>query len=115
MPKKPKNSFDQYQEDAGRTAGFSGIQSEERLLCGILALGGEVGELQNYVKKGIWHGHGVSPEFVIEELGDILWYIADVSSTMGVPLSEVASNNIAKLKERYPDGFSEEASINRTR
>jgi NTP pyrophosphatase (non-canonical NTP hydrolase) len=111
----PKNSFDKYQEDAEVTAGFSGQRSEERLLCGILALGGEVGELQNYVKKGIWHGHGVDPKFVVEELGDLLWYIAEVSSAIGVSMSDVAKFNIDKLKERYPEGFSEDASRNRTR
>jgi len=109
------NEFAQYQEDAEKTSGFSGDRGEERLICGILALGGEVGELQNYVKKGIWHGHGVQIEVIVEELGDILWYIADVSSAIGVNLSDVVNQNLVKLRERYPEGFSEEASINRKR
>lgn len=108
-------NFDEYQSAAEVTSNFATQQNEERLVCGLLALGGEVGEVQNYVKKGIWHGHGVDPAVVKEELGDIMWYIAEVASCLSFKLSDVADFNIEKLRQRYPDGFSEEASKNRKR
>jgi len=107
------NALDKYQQDAERTSGMAGRHDEERLIHGAMSLGGEVGELQNYIKKGIWHGHGVDVEFVKEELSDCLWYIADLCSCMHLSMSEVANFNIEKLKARYPDGFDEERSKNR--
>jgi len=50
---------------------------------------------------------------VIEELGDILWYVAVYAHDIGVDLEEVAERNIEKVAKRYPNGFSAEASINR--
>ncbi|TKJ07037.1 nucleotide pyrophosphohydrolase, partial [Bacillus cereus] len=44
------------------------------------------------------------------ELGDILYYISIMSHEMGYTLEDIAQMNIAKLAERYPDGFSREAS-----
>ena len=106
--------FNDYQKLARNTAGFQG-ESEERLVCALLAMSGEVGELANHVKKGIWHGHGIDRAIVLEELGDVLWYIAETATAVGLHLDNVAEFNIDKLKARYPQGFSEENSKNRIR
>jgi NTP pyrophosphatase (non-canonical NTP hydrolase) len=47
------------------------------------------------------------------ELGDVLWYVATMASDLGIPLSDVASANVDKLRKRYPEGFSVERSVNR--
>lgn len=78
-----------------------------------LAIAGEAGELANLTKKVFVHGHPYDPDKVIDELGDILWYIAVYADGIGVPLSEVAERNLAKIARRYPDGFSTDASLNR--
>ena len=44
-----------------------------------------------------------------------LWYLSDLATLHGLSLDEIAQANIAKLLERYPTGFSEEASRNRKR
>lgn len=49
-----------------------------------------------------------------DELGDGLWYMAVLAALHGWPLSEIGEGNIEKLYKRYPDGFSQEHSINRT-
>lgn len=107
-------NFNTYQGLAKNTAGFQEIH-EERLVCAVLAMAGEVGELANHIKKGIWHGHGINQEFVLEELGDILWYLSETATSMNIYLDDVAEFNIDKLRQRYPDGFSEDASKNRSR
>ena len=104
--------FSEYQELAKSTAGFVG-EGQERMICASLALWGESGELANYIKKGIWHGHGVKKTDILEELGDCLWYLSEMCEATGLNLDTVAQFNIDKLVSRYPDGFSDEASINR--
>ena len=79
-----------------------------------LGLAGEAGEIANHIKKGILHGHGVDPLVVKEELGDCLWYISELARLYGINLEDVARGNVAKCEKRYPDGFSHEASRERT-
>ena len=38
------------------------------------------------------------------ELGDVLWYLAQVSTELGLSLDEVAEHNIAKLTDRLVRG-----------
>jgi NTP pyrophosphatase (non-canonical NTP hydrolase) len=102
------SDMNEYQALALRTAG--------KIDLGIATLGlaGEAGEVADLVKKYLGHGHPLITDKLLEELGDVLWYIAAIASLNGHSLSYVANMNIEKLKRRYPDGFSEEASRNRT-
>ena len=43
-----------------------------------------------------------------------MWYIAAAATLLGVDLGDIAQVNIDKLRKRYPNGFSHEASIHRT-
>lgn len=79
----------------------------------LLGLGGESGELQNAVKKMLYHGHGWDTAKIKEELGDVLWYVAAVATVIDADLDDIARENIEKLKKRYPDGFSVERSRRR--
>ena len=65
------------------------------------------------VKKHISQGHELKREKLIEELGDVAWYLAETAYALGVDLESVLQGNIDKLKKRYPDGFSVEKSVNR--
>ena len=42
-----------------------------------------------------------------------MWYLTNIATLYGIPMSYILNENIKKLEERYPDGFSEEKSINR--
>ena len=88
------------------------VQSEE-LICGAMGLNGEAGEVVDLLKKCIFHGHKFVKEDLVKELGDVLWYVALICDSLGIPMEEVMEKNIKKLKERYPEGFTEKASINR--
>ena len=78
-----------------------------------LGLSGEVGELNDMIKKSIFHGHEIERSDVVKEIGDICWYVAMMCESTGISMEEVLDTNIEKLKRRYPDGFSEKASRER--
>jgi len=78
-----------------------------------MGLGGECGEVLDYLKKVNYHGHDYDEEKLIYELGDVLWYLSNIAYVYNISLEEVAIKNIEKLKNRYPNGFSIEESRGR--
>lgn len=78
-----------------------------------LGLPGEVGEVCDAVKKNIFHGHSSDTKNLKKEIGDVMWYLALICDSFGFDIEEIAKMNIDKLKERYPEGFSEYASQHR--
>jgi len=104
-------NFYEYQQLAERTANQT--DPKERFINFAFGLAGETGEVIDYLKKHLFHGHLLDREKLKIELGDVLWYLATIATTAGISLEEIAKANIAKLKVRYPDGFSEEKSIKR--
>lgn len=86
---------------------------EGRLLNAALGLAGEAGEVAELVKKGMFHGHKLNPSDLGEELGDLLWYVAMMCTVLGIDLETVMQANLDKLRKRYPDGFTPEASRRR--
>ncbi len=105
-------SLDEYQHLAARSAGAGG-DGQRRLMVAALGLAGEAGEFANLVKKLTAHGHDISPAELADELGDVLWYLAEAASASGLSLGDIASENVDKLRKRYPDGFDQDRSINR--
>ena len=106
------DSFDDYQTDAMRTCNKP-IGMEEQLCMAAMGISGEAGEVTDYLKKVCFHGHKLDKVKVVNELGDVLWYVAVLADFLGYNLSEVAEMNVAKLQKRYPNGFTSAASINR--
>ena len=104
-------NFDRYQALAQMTSNTT--CSTSKLVNGVMGLNGESGECIDIVKKAEFQGHNLDTDKFIDELGDVLWYIAEICTALNVDMSEVAEKNIEKLKQRYPDGFEEERSINR--
>ncbi|MDV3427036.1 MAG: nucleoside triphosphate pyrophosphohydrolase family protein [Bacillota bacterium] len=104
--------LNQYQNEMLRTAGDISLNNEN-LTLGALGISGEAGEVTDYIKKVVFHGHKLEKEKIILELGDVLWYLSYISKVIDVPLEKIADMNIEKLKKRYPEGFSQEKSINR--
>lgn len=78
-----------------------------------LGLSGETGELNDMLKKSIFHEHPLDIEHVEKEIGDILWYVAMMCESFGLSMDEIMQINIDKLKARYPEGFDPEKSLHR--
>lgn len=106
-------TLNEYQLLAQRTADITGNDLEKKLLNGCMGMCGEAGECIDVLKKHMMQGHEPDFEKMIKELGDVLWYVAETATALGVTLEEVAQRNIAKLKARYPDGFCADKSIHR--
>lgn len=108
-------TFSDYQEDAVRTiTGISASHNDNLLLEGVMGLNGESGEVIEIVKKHIFQGHELDKEKIAVELSDCLWYLTASAKAVGYTLEDIAVLNIQKRKSRYPNGFDEQNSINRT-
>ena len=70
-----------------------------------LGLAGEAGEVADDIKKKYFHGRDIDSEHTIEELGDVMWYVAMICDASGFTLDDVMQTNKEKLENRYPDGF----------
>lgn len=68
-----------------------------------LGLGGEAGEVQELVKKFEVHGRLTDVDRLIEELGDVEYYLARLRSLYGISREEILEANVTKLDARYPE------------
>lgn len=105
--------LDNYQSEALRTWRMEDRAPDFRSLYLCTGLAGEVGEAIDYVKKHAAHGHDIDDARLLKEFGDVLWYLAVLSAEYGFSLAEIASENVAKLRKRYPNGYSDADSRNR--
>lgn len=98
--------FSEYQLEARKT---DNLNDDTALMIAFLGLGGEVGSLMTELKKRYRDdfAHKKFQESVVEELGDVLWYISTVATRLGMDLSEVAEFNLAKIEGRW--GYEETA------
>ncbi len=102
-------TLDEYQRAAARTMN-GGLSETARLVDAAAGLAEEAGEVLGLVRKHVYMGHPLDRERMTRELGDALWCVAAVATSLGVGLDEVAALNVEKLSRRYPAGYSDEAS-----
>ncbi len=73
-----------------------------------LGLAGEAGEVAEHAKKAIRDDAGVVSEerreAMAKELGDVLWYVSQLASELGLELDEIARANLEKLLSRQRRG-----------
>lgn len=86
------------------------------VLHAAVGMSGEAGELLDAVKKCWIYERPMSPEVVAnlkEEAGDSLFYIQMLCNILGCSLQELINENIEKLCNRYPNGYSNAAALAR--
>lgn len=79
-----------------------------RINHAVIGLMGEVGELASALEKWIYYGKLLDVANIKEELGDCLWYIAQLCNATGLSLQDIMTSNIAKLKVRYPEKYTDQ-------
>lgn len=97
-----------YRDAVLRTAGSRGNK-----VMGIMGLCGESGEVAEAIKKQMFHGRPIDRAKMIEELGDVRWYLEYLADCYDISMREIEEHNVAKLEKRYPKGFTEDAETKR--
>lgn len=102
----------EYQEKSKRTLNKD-LNSTELLTNMGFGIAGEGGEVVDILKKHLFHGHDLDKLHLIEELGDVMFYIVNLCNVLNIDMGEVLYMNYSKLLKLYPEGFDSDASINR--
>lgn len=106
-----------YRKEVMKNAGHTvNDPIEQKLaLCG-LGIAGEAGEVADRIKKMLFHGigFGVKLDFdttkkLMNEMGDVYWYLELLCNTLGITREEVMQANIDKLNKRHPNGWTPES------
>jgi len=99
-------NFEEYQEKSRKTAIYP--NAGDNFVYPTLGLSGESGEVAEKIKKVIRDKNGVmddeSREMIEKELGDVLWYVSQLASELGLALDDIAQKNIEKLYSRLERG-----------
>jgi NTP pyrophosphatase (non-canonical NTP hydrolase) len=98
--------FKEYQEKSKKTAVYPDLGNN--FIYPTLGLAGEAGEVAEKIKKVIRDKGGIvddeTREAIKKELGDVLWYVSQIASELGLSLDEIAEKNIEKLYSRLERG-----------
>ena len=107
--------LNEYQRESRKTALYPEVGNNT--IYPTLGLVGESGEVADKVKKILRDKKGVfdkdSKDAIKFELGDVLWYISQLSSELGYELEEIAHANLEKLKDRRSRGKIQGSGDNR--
>lgn len=97
--------FDEYQNKSSMTAIFPEEYALEYLCLGLVSEAGEVaGKIKKVIRDDGRKMTDGRKKQISDEIGDVLWYLAQLSLELNIPLSRVATENIAKLKDRENRG-----------
>ena len=95
-------TFEEYQKKSRRTALYPYL--DRNFIYPALGLCGEAGEVAEKVKKIMRDENGIVTEEkkqeIQKELGDVLWYVAQLATEFDLQMEDVAANNISKLFSR---------------
>ncbi len=96
-------TFEDYQKLSRKTAIYP--DRDNNFVYPTLGLAGESGEVAEKVKKILRDNNGVADDSrkkeLQKELGDVLWYVSQLATELGLSLDEIASLNIEKLYSRF--------------
>jgi NTP pyrophosphatase (non-canonical NTP hydrolase) len=86
---------------------------DAHLIHMVLGISGEAGELLDAIKKASVYCKPLDLANVIEELGDLEFYMQGLRAALNITREETIEHNIAKLTKRYGDKYSNAAAIQR--
>lgn len=86
--------LNEYQKLAQRTSNT--LMQLNKITNGCMGLCGESGKCMDLLKKYKFQGHAIDKDKMIEECGDVLWYVSELASGLGVTLEEVAEKSIKR-------------------
>ncbi len=96
--------FADYQTQANTTDQMPLTHEDiKALMLPLLGLAGETGSLLTHYKRYLrdGEGYGFFRQRISEELGDILWNVANIATKTNLNLEEVAERNLAKIRDRW--------------
>lgn len=99
-------NFSEYQKKSRKTAKYP--NAGKNYIYPTLGIASEAGEVANIIKKIMRDKEGVinneTKEILSKELGDVLWYIAQIATELELSLNDIAKGNIKKLYSRMKRG-----------
>ncbi|MEO8062135.1 MAG: nucleoside triphosphate pyrophosphohydrolase family protein [Pseudomonadota bacterium] len=97
------NDYQREAQKTDRVARRENVQAGADLVVPLLGLAGETGELLSEYKKHLRDGsaHLLFKDRVAEELGDLIWYVANVATKFGLELEDIAQRNLKKTQSRW--------------
>src|SRR3989338_1868971 len=108
-------TFEEYQKLSREVAEYP--DKDNNYIYPVLGLTGEAGEVAEKVKKVLRNDKGVMSEEkkteIGKELGDVLWYMAQLATELGLKLEDIARMNMEKLKSRRERGVIASEGDNR--
>lgn len=93
------------------TASFSA--SKASLVHSILGISGEAGELLDSVKKAVIYNKELDIDNIVEELGDIEFYLEMLRQELDLTREFIVIKNMSKLAKRYPTNYSDKDAVER--
>ena len=104
-------TLNEYQQLASRTINSKLCYIDQRYHA-LHGMSSELGEV-NSIFQHQYQGDDLIEDEIKKELGDLMWFVAEFAGSFGWTLDEVCSENIDKLRKRYPEGFDENRSKHR--
>lgn len=83
------------------------------ILHAAVGVSGEAGELLDAVKKTWAYNKPLDRENIVEELGDLRFYMQHLMNVLRITEQEVLEGNVRKLQVRYANGYSDKAAQDR--
>lgn len=106
-------TWEEYVLGVKRTESANFAVPDRRMLHAAMGLVTEAAELMDAIKKATFYSAALDHTNIVEEMGDLCYYLALMCDVQGISLNDVMAANAAKLRARYGAGFTVEAAAAR--
>lgn len=89
------------------TESLQALSNNTQILHASIGLSGEAGEIASQMQKWLYYGKPCDWVNIKEEIGDVLWYVAEMCEALNTTIEEVMIRNIEKLRLRYPEKYTD--------